>query len=338
MATDGRREKLMAIGLAVLALATTCGRSTTQRHRPPRVLGSTFTSISLGIHPYPGLDSLAADTSARQQAIGLPEQLVGRRFDLDREFYLWDASFPGEYDRWSASQGRTLVLSWSAKKLDGTPILWRTIAAGSLDAAVIIPKARALKAFGKKVFLAFDHEPEARIKTNGTPTEFVAAWRHVVDVFRREGVTNVTWTWILEDISFWTGASSKYFPGDTYIDWIGVDGYNWYDCRSREIAPWRSWSAIFGSARAFGAAHPTKPIMVAEFGSVEDAVTPGRKGAWISDARQTLKRREWSQVQAVIYYNRDARMLDSGARCDWTITTSPSSEQAFATMAQDSYF
>jgi len=302
---------------------------------PPSVLGTKSAQhIRWGVHTQPSSGGI----EGAQAAIVDLESSVGRKFDFDRQFYRWDVDFPTPYDRWSAEQGRMMVISWSAIMQAGGPVLWSDIAAGRYDDTFIKPRAKAIAAFGRPIFFAFDHEPEARIKTNGTPAEFVAAWRHIVDVFRAQHVTNVTWVWIVIDYSFWTGAVKSYFPGDQYIDWIGVDGYNWFTCRSDNIAPWRSWTAIFDPARVFAAQHPSKPVMVAELGSVEDPAVPGRKASWLTDATLTLKRTSWSQFRGLIYYNKRDRWDPAGRDCDWRVTTSPIALQAFSSMGADPYF
>jgi mannan endo-1,4-beta-mannosidase len=65
------------------------------------------------------------------------------------------------------------------------------------------------------------------------PAAFVAAWRHVHDLFVQNGATNVVWVWCpnATDVPNATSAPwnhwTNYYPGDTYVDWVGIDGYNW---------------------------------------------------------------------------------------------------------------
>jgi hypothetical protein len=61
---------------------------------------------------------------------------------------------------------------------------------------------------------------------HATAPVFVAAWRHMVTVFRQNGATNVLWIWnpnvngkaTVTDLQAW-------YPGDAYVNWIGLDGY-----------------------------------------------------------------------------------------------------------------
>src|SRR5262245_3931900 len=64
------------------------------------------------------------------------EELVGRRVDLDREYYRWDDSFPGDHEAWSAASGRISVSTWKTRRRDDSPVSWASIASGTEDAIV----------------------------------------------------------------------------------------------------------------------------------------------------------------------------------------------------------
>ena len=81
-------------------------------------------------------------------------------------------------------------LNWKAQRTDGQAIAWRTIASGT-QVAAIAARADAIAAFGEPVYLTFHHEPEDDLATWGTPAEYAAAFRRVVEIFRARGVDNV---------------------------------------------------------------------------------------------------------------------------------------------------
>ena len=58
-----------------------------------------------------------------------------------------------------------------------------------------------------------------------TPSTYVAMWQHVVNYFRNAGVTNVKWVWA-PNVDDGTGTMAAYYPGDGYVDDVGLDGYN----------------------------------------------------------------------------------------------------------------
>jgi mannan endo-1,4-beta-mannosidase len=74
-------------------------------------------------------------------------------------------------------------------------------------------------------------------QAEGGPEKVVAVWKYVVDRFRKVGADNVKWMWVPHGPSTdrseeaWNNVSN-YWPGDDYVDWIGLDGYNFLPCGS----------------------------------------------------------------------------------------------------------
>src|SRR6266508_2823726 len=113
-------------------------------------------------------------------------------------------------------------------------ISWASIASGGQDAQIDTTAAR-VKAYGRKLFMAFHTEPEPQVGKYGTAAQFVAAWRHIHDRFAAKGVTNVVWVWQVTGSSNWYSLyKGGLYPGDAYVDWIGWDPYNWYTCHNND--------------------------------------------------------------------------------------------------------
>ena len=146
------------------------------------------------------------------------------------EFY---NPFPGPFQR---REARQIVRMHALPLIQLNP--WRIsmakLAAGAYDSS-IRSYARQVRAFGCHVVLSFGHEmngwwyPWGLPRT--TPRAFKAAWRHFFGIFAAEHVTNVIRSW---DPSHEYGhyrsgkiawPASTWFPGNKYVDWIGVDGY-----------------------------------------------------------------------------------------------------------------
>jgi mannan endo-1,4-beta-mannosidase len=105
----------------------------------------------------------------------------------------------------------------------------QSIAAGRSD-GYITHFAQAVRALNLPVAISFGHEMNGNWYPWGTsqttPAQFVAAWRHIHDVFAAEGATNVIWVWDPNDIYPVPNVQlSQYYPGDAYVDWVGVTGY-----------------------------------------------------------------------------------------------------------------
>lgn len=102
------------------------------------------------------------------------------------------------------------------------------IAAGRRD-RYLRRYAAQVRAFGHRVILSFAPEPNGPWYhwgwTHTPAATWVAAWRHVVRVFRRAGATNVTWLLTLNIAFPHSGPLADYWPGSRYVDWVGIDGY-----------------------------------------------------------------------------------------------------------------
>ncbi len=264
------------------------------------------------------------DGESTKDALLRVESQIGRTLAVDHQYYRWDDPIPTAHQSWDVAAGRIPYIAWNAKRNNGTAVSWSQIASGAED-AWITTRADALKAFGSPIYLTFHHEPEDDVPALGTATDFTAAWRHIVDVFRARGVTNVTMVWTLMSWTFTQGRADTYYPGDTYVDVVGTDGYNWNPGKPK--TNWRSFDWVMAPTRSFAVAHG-KPVIVAEYGVQEDPAVAGRKAQWFRDALVTL--RQWPEVIAITYY-------DSPIIYQWWTDTTPSSLQAYAEIGRDPY-
>ena len=278
-----------------------------------------------------------------QQAVVALESQIGRKLEAVRAFYRWDAPFPTSYESWLRDTGHTLFMSVKAIRMNGTHIPWADVAAaqpGSALYANIVGWATRVRDYGAPVYFAFHPEPETISNDpNGTSVDFIAAWRKVISVFRGEGVTNASYVWTMTDYAYWrTDAPHRraplWYPGDEYVDHLAVDAYNWYKCRGNNI-PWTSLQQSIEPFRQFGAAHPSKGLMLLEFGSAEDPAVTGRKGQWFRDVQALFKQPGWEQFQAILYFN---TVQPPYPNCQWWVDTSQSSLDAFRDLANDPFY
>jgi len=181
--------------------------------------------------------------------------------------------------------------------------------------------ATAAKAWGHPFFLRFNWEmngnwfPWSEGQNGNQAGEYVTAWRHVHDIFTQVGATNATWTWCpnIDPDRIMKPLASLY-PGDAYVDWTCLDGYNWN-------TPRRSFADLFRSTyrEITQQVAPGKPMIIGETGSTEAG---GSKAAWISDLFSSLAT-EFPRVRAFMYFNKQ----DDGM--DWPIETSAAATAAF---------
>lgn len=197
--------------------------------------------------------------------------------------------------------------------------------------------ARAAKTLGGPVMLRPMHEmngtwyPWAGTVNGNTPGQFVAAWKRIHDIFESEGATNVTWVWSVNHQSVPDKAGNRYadyYPGDDYVDWTAISGFNWGTTGVRtEWTPWAGWYTR--PLRYLTTLD--KPICIAEFGSVEQG---GDKAAWLLDAYTRI--RDYPDIKAVVYY--DAIESGLGRTHDWRADSSASSLEAFREAISPGYY
>lgn len=133
------------------------------------------------------------------------------------------------------------------------------------------------------------------------PEIFQDAYRHIVDIFRAEGVDNVTWFFHVNIVSSpdvaWNHPS-QYYPGDAYVDWIGVSVYG----AQQDGDQWVSFANIMDEHfDDVAAISPQKPVAILEFGV--DEREGASKADWISDALNAILRGEYPRVNAVSYWH-----------------------------------
>ncbi|MGO9081541.1 MAG: glycoside hydrolase family 26 protein [Streptosporangiaceae bacterium] len=113
-------------------------------------------------------------------------------------------------------------------QIDPTYASVQDIADGSYD-SYLRSYADSVRAFGGPVVIGFGHEMNAPWYSWGyghVPAQtFVAAWRHIVSLFRGQGADNVTWMWTINADEPGTGPITTWWPGRQYVTWVGIDGF-----------------------------------------------------------------------------------------------------------------
>ncbi len=278
-------------------------------------------AIALGVY----IDGLPANPRLLDDF----EALTGQRADIAHWYQPWgytNGAYQPVLDPAAlaaiTARGATPMITWEAW---GPPAKLSTIVAGSFD-ATIDGWARELKAFGKPIYLRPFHEmnnpayPWSVGQNGNSAADAVAAWRYVHERFDRMGASNVVWVWSPntenDQVLF-----SDIYPGDEYVDWLGVDGYN----GGLELSwgGWRSPQEVFQrSFAALVALSPAKPIMIAETGSVE---TGGSKARWIDELFGLLPRL-YPNLRAIVWFQADT---SARGEADWRVETSDAALAAF---------
>ena len=136
------------------------------------------------------------------------------------------------------------------------------------------------------------------------------------------GATNVKWVWSPNVSYSGTVPLEQLYPGEGYVDWVGLDGYN-----GGTALPWGGWltfTQVFGSSLTeLASVAPTKPVMIGETASTEQG---GSKPSWITDFFAQLALRP--QIQGFVWFNHEKET-------DWRIQSSATSTEAFASGVAD---
>ena len=144
-------------------------------------------------------------------------------------------------------------------QIDPTDASVSAIASGTYD-AYLRSYADSVTDFGHAVVIGFGHEMNASWYSWGykhvPAATFVAAWRHIVTLFRGEGADNVTWLWTLEADQAGTGPVASWWPGAQYVTWVGIDGYYY---RSSD-----TFASVFGQTIDQVRAFTSKPVLLSE--------------------------------------------------------------------------
>jgi mannan endo-1,4-beta-mannosidase len=150
---------------------------------------------------------------------------IGRQPNIVLYYNVWLKPFQVGFASSAAKNGAMTLV-----QIDTGKASLASVARGQYD-TYLRSYADEVKAFGAPVVLSFDHEMNGDWYSWGyrhtSPAVFVAAWRHVVTIFRQQGATNVIWMWTvnitdtLNDVT----EPAAWWPGNSYVNWVGIDGY-----------------------------------------------------------------------------------------------------------------
>jgi hypothetical protein len=305
-----RLAAMGAAGVALSGLSAASGAGRAGAAPSPVALGAFAPSLPWGFRD---IDAFA--------------DLVGTRPAIAHWFQDWDMGFDTEYMDDAVSRGQMPLVTWEPWRfgagLDQPGYALREISDGRHD-AYVRDWARAAAGWGKPFFLRFAHEMNGDWTTwsprvgDNTNREFVAVWRRVHGIFRQEGATNVRWVWSPVAHSEEHTPYGRVYPGDAYVDWFGISGYNWGN--TREWSRWQSFSGIFGASyKILQGISPRKPIMIPEVGCAEQG---GDKASWIRSAYLREIPERFPKIRAVCWFH-------ANKENDWRVNSSAASLEAY---------
>lgn len=257
-------------------------------------------------------------------------QLQGRKLDFVQYFIDWPGTWGAvkQYADIANNNGATLMVTWQPAGYTAPDIV-----GGKAD-TYLGRFAREVKTYPHEVWLRPLHEANggdwyswnvgnsSMANTNASVAE---AFRHIVKIFRDSGVTNVKWVWNINNENASGGNTTTFtgtYPGDEWVDYISIDGYNFGTfhtvAKSGWNSSWRSFVQAYKPAYT-ALAKIDKPLFVAEFSSSE---LGGDKAQWYRDAFASLST-TFPRIFALMVFS----MNDANG--DWRINTTEASLQAW---------
>lgn len=227
------------------------------------------------------------------------------RLDYKFDFLVWYKSWGSDFPR------RELELAYKNDKYVELSLqyplgenLTYAILNGQYD-EYLRKYAAGLKDFGHPVLFRLNNEMNgdwcsySSLYTSKDTELFKAVWRHTYDIFKAAGVDNAVWVWNPNDDSFpgfqWNHALN-YFPGEEYVDIIGLTGYNTGNYYPGEI--WRDFDSIYRPLYAEYSQVFDYPFMITEFGCNS---VGGDKNQWIRQMFTSLP--NYPRIKVIIWFN-----------------------------------
>lgn len=232
-------------------------------------------------------------------------RVAGKQPNMVSYYSGWAEPFPVGFGQRVLSHGGILCV-----QIDPTLASVSGVAAGDYD-GYLRQYADSVRDFGHAVVIGFGHEMNAPWYSWGyghvRPSTFVAAWRHVVTLFRAQGAENVTWLWTInQDRRGTTGPVGLWWPGTQYVSWVGIDGFY--------FRPSDTFASVFGRTIGQVRAFTAKPILLSE-----TAVGPAAgQLAKIGDLFKGVRRGKelgliwFDEFQHAGIYHQNWRIEDSG--------------------------
>jgi cellulose synthase/poly-beta-1,6-N-acetylglucosamine synthase-like glycosyltransferase len=303
---DTLRNSSVAIAAVVVLIVS--GWQIAEWRKSSQPLHMAKTVYSGGF--YVGLYDPVADTGKVPASFHTFGQQLGANMRIYSMYQAWGPEsitrFPMEALQEVRKAGSVPMITWEPwsggfNELAGDPELFQNrrvyagILRGDFDNYL---KAYALKMreYGGPVLLRFAHEfdnpayPWSPAGGN-TPAEFKKMWVHVVNIFNQNGASNVGWVW-----NPWSPeAVEKYYPGDDYVDWVGLTALNYGQASSNR--KWYGFGQLYQPYRE-KLAGIKKPVMLAEFGS-----TPygGDQQQWLKESVEAVAK-DYPEIRALVFF------------------------------------
>ena len=295
----------------------------------------------------PGADDGTVSWAQTQQGIAEREAFAGRQFDWIATHYAapsdrchWGTGyrpFAEGREQWIHDRGQIPVVNWTHG--------WTAAAtnAGLADACIreVARYAAALQfPMLLRIYWEFDG---TWFRWSSYGQQFIDMWRRTVDLFKAEGANNVGFVW--SPGPYRRDRVPLSYPGDEYVDWVGISTYNWFKpdawCAPWPIIPsggmWCDFALMtshdpVNAPMTYDQFADRKPYGSFETGSREDEATRGHKGQWFRNLRDEVPLKV-PKVRGIVYFD-----MNMTADVNWRLDTSQSSHEGWRDLVQSPFF
>ena len=208
------------------------------------------------------------------------------------------------------------------------PVLAQELLKGQYDAYIQF-MAEQLKSWGRPLIMRFAHEMNLQEYHWGTELAefgpnsadlYVQMFRYLVEAFKRYGATRVKWAFCPNSDSVpaepWNQAA-RYYPGSSYVDLMGMDGYNWEEGEKGRTFE-KIFLSLYGEIKALVS---DKPLVIFETASVG---SQKEKNRWLQEATKVCK--QW-RIETLIWFNVQKER-------DWRIVLEEKTKEGFTEKSQ----
>jgi hypothetical protein len=325
--SPSRRPRRVAAAAGLVAVLLVAGCGPDGASGPTPAAPSSGTGTSAAVAPTPFDVPLVPDSGVylgTYYGDGTQEdtdEAIGRVPQIHLTYVGWeDAWTTDEVLAEDVERGQVSLVNWEPFGAD-----FHDIVDGRYD-DMLAQRASEAADLAEPVFVDLAAEMNEEEGWGGhDPALYVAAYRHVHDAFEGKDGSNVVWVWAPNNVdSAGAPPALDYYPGDDYVDWTGIDGYNWGT--SDPDFEWQSFEGVFRDM--YDDLHTLgKPIIVGETASAEEG---GSKADWIEGIAGTL-RDDFPDIRALVWFDVDKER-------DWRLRSSEESLAAFRALEADELF
>lgn len=254
----------------------------------------------------------------------------------------WESNFPGLLLDSIYGHKSIAMITWEPwvnsfkDEMNQDKHVFELIDEGFFD-GFIAGFAEKLKSLDRPVFLRFAHEFDNPfypwyIKGDSASVKFKNAWIHTYEIFKKAEANNVIWVW-----NPWQPVNvSEFYPGQEYLDWIGVNILNYGGLNKN--GDWLNFDSLYYHFHKEFENLPPAPVMISEFGSLREE---DNQSEWITNAFKSIENK-YDEIKSVIFFNSKVdnnwpNALQRNGYLDWSIAQNQIIKNSFSSKEVPDY-